>query len=146
MDLDYYWIGIKMEEWKIRQEVYHRINKDFRDDLKQFNVTIDDEIINNAYLYFTETDVGWIYPAKSYMVGICYAKWLSEHFDGEPIDYLNEEDLLYGNDPYFVPYNKDKETYDKLLSLIGGWNFNQHIGIVPDVKEYFNEEFMIENF
>jgi hypothetical protein len=145
MDLDYYWIGIKMEEWKIRQEVYHRINKDFRDDLKQFNVTIDDEIVNNAYLYFTETDVGWIYPAKSYMVGICYAKWLSEHFGEEPIHYLNQDDLLYGNDPYFVSYSKDKETYDKLLSLIDGWNFNQHIGIVPDVKEYFNEEFMIEN-
>ena len=58
---------------------------------------------------------------------------------------MNEEDLLYGNDPYFVSYNKDRETYDKLLSLIGGWDFNQSIGIVPDVREYFNEEFMIEN-
>jgi hypothetical protein len=145
MDLDYYWIGIKMEEWKIRQEIYHRINKDFKDDLKQFNVTIDDEVVNNAYLYFTETDVGWIYPAKSYMVGICYAKWLSENFGGEPIHYLNQDDLLYENDPYFVSYSKDKVTYDELLSKIGGWNFNQYIGIVPDVKEYFNEEFMIEN-
>jgi hypothetical protein len=79
------------------------------------------------------------------MVGICYAKWLSEQFGKEPIDYLNEEDLLYGNDPYFVTYDKDKVTYDEILSKIGGWNFKFE-GMVPDVKEYFNEEFMIENF
>jgi short subunit fatty acids transporter len=34
---------------------------------------------------------------------------------------------------------------DEILSKIGGWNFKFE-GMVPDVKEYFNEEFMIENF
>jgi hypothetical protein len=134
-----------MKEWKIRQEIYHRLNTEYSDDLSLHHIEMTENVVENAIRYFNERDIGWIYPSKSYMVGICYAKWLSEQFGKEPIDYLNEEDLLYGNDPYFVSYSKDKETYDKLLSLIDGWNFNQHIGIVPDVKEYFNEEFMIEN-
>ena len=142
MGLNYYWIGI-MQDWKIRQEIYHRLHRDHRDDLNKFDIEISDNIVENAVRYFTETDVGWIYPAKSYMVGICYAKWLSDEFGEDPLVYLNEPNLLYDNDPYFVPYNQDKLTYDKVLEQIGGWNFNEFIGIVPDVKEYFLEEFLI---
>jgi hypothetical protein len=132
-----------MKEWKIRQEVYHRINQVFDDDLNTKEIVLSDDITNNAVRYFTEKDIGWIYPAKSYMVGICYARWLSEYFGGDPIDYLDDADLLYGNDPYFVRYTDNSTIYNQILEVIGQWQFDTSQGMVPDVRQYFDEEFMI---
>lgn len=131
-----------MEEWKVRQEIYHRLNKDHSDDLNDKHVEISNNVVGNAIRYFTERGIGWIYPAKSYMVGICYAKWLSEEFGGTAIDYLNDPDLLYGNDPYFLEYSKDPETYHKILNNIT-WQFDESSGMVPDVRSYFEQEFML---
>ncbi len=132
-----------MKVWKIRQEVYHRINQVFDDDLNTKEIVLSDDITNNAVRYFTEKDIGWIYPAKSYMVGICYARWLSEYFGGDPIDYLDDADLLYGNDPYFVRYTDNSTIYNQILEVIGQWQFDTSQGMVPDVRQYFDEEFMI---
>jgi hypothetical protein len=132
-----------MEEWKIRQEIYHRLNTEFDDDLNTKEIVMTNDIIGNAVRYFNDRDIGWIYPAKSYMVGICYARWLSEEFGGDPLEYLEDPDLLYGNDPYFVQYSADPASYHEVLNSIGGWDFDQNSGMVPDVKEYFNDEFMI---
>jgi hypothetical protein len=133
-----------MEDWKIRQELYHRLNTVHDDDLNDKNIEITDNVVADAVRYFTEKDIGWIYPSKSYMVAICYAKWLSEEFGGNPIDYLNDIDLLFGNDPYFLTYDEDTVTYNQILDCIGGWQFDQTIGYVIDVKKYFIEEFMID--
>lgn len=132
-----------MNDWKIRQEIYHRLNTEFDDDLKTKDVQISDDVVNNAIRYFTDRNIGWIYPAKSYMVGICYARWLSEYFGGNPIEYLNEEDLLFGNDPYFKTYSSNKDIYDQILYTINHWKFDETTGLVPDVKKYFLEEFML---
>ncbi len=132
-----------MNDWKIRQEIYHRLNTEFDDDLKTKDVQISDDVVNNAIRYFTDRNIGWIYPAKSYMVGICYARWLSEYFGGNPIEYLNEEDLLFRNDPYFKTYSSDKDIYDQILYTINHWKFDETTGLVPDVKKYFLEEFML---
>jgi hypothetical protein len=112
--------------------------------LNSQDIEITDNVILNAVRYFKERDIGWIYPSKSYMVGICYAKWLSEEFGGEPMEYLNDESILYHNDPYFVTYNEDKQTYDEIMKKIDGWDFKTE-GMVSDVREYFDKEFMIEN-
>ena len=132
-----------MNEWKVRQEVFHRLNKVHDDDLNDKDVILSNDIINNAVLYFTDTNIGWVYPAKSYMVGICYARWLSDEFGDTPFYYLNDPMLLYGNDPYFVQYESASEIYNNILEKIGGWNFDQLSGLVPDVKEYFLKEFLI---
>jgi hypothetical protein len=132
-----------VNDWKIRQEIYHRLNTEFDDDLKTKDVQISDDVANNAIRYFTDRNIGWIYPAKSYMVGICYARWLSEYFGGNPIEYLNEEDLLFRNDPYFKTYSSDKDIYDQILYTINHWKFDETTGLVPDVKKYFLEEFML---
>jgi hypothetical protein len=133
-----------MEDWKIRQELYHRLNTVHDDDLNDKNIEITDNVVTDAVRYFTEKDIGWIYPSKSYMVAICYAKWLSEEFGGNPVDYLNDIDLLFGNDPYFVIYDEDAVTYNQILDCIDGWKFDQTKGMVPDVRKYFIEEFMID--
>jgi hypothetical protein len=133
-----------MEEWKIRQEIYHRTTTVYSDDLSQFKIEITDSIVEDAVRYFNTKDIGWIYPAKSYMVGICYARWLSDEFGNTPDHYLNDPMLLYGNDPYFVEYCNASEIYNSILEKIGGWNFDQLSGLVPDVKEYFLKEFLID--
>ena len=133
-----------MEDWKIRQDLYHRLNTVHDDDLNDKNIEITDNVVADAVRYFIEKDIGWIYPSKSYMVAICYARWLSEEFGGNPINYLNDIDLLFGNDPYFLTYDEDSATYDQILDCIGGWQFDQTIGYVTDVKKYFIKEFMID--
>ena len=132
-----------MKEWKVRQEIYHRLHKEHSDDLSKFDIEITENVVEDAVRYFKTRDIGWVYPSKSYMVGICYAKWLSKEFGGNPMDYLVEPDLLHGNDPYYVEYDRDKETYDGILNIIG-WGFDESLGLVPDVKEYFKDEFMLD--
>lgn len=131
-----------MEDWKVRQEIYHRVHQEHSDDLNDKHVEVSDNIVGNAIRYFKERDVGWIYPAKSYMVGICYARWLAENFGGRPVEYLEDPDLLYGNDPYFVEYSRDPRTYHQILNAVG-WHFDDSQGMCPDVKQYFKEEFML---
>lgn len=131
-----------MEDWKVRQEVYHRLNKEHGDDLNTKDITISENIVDEAVDYFFTKNKGWVYPAKSYMVGICYSKWLAERFGETPFDYLNNPNLLYANDPYFVPYSEDKETYDKILEKVS-WGFKKDSGMVSDVWTYFQAEFLL---
>lgn len=133
-----------MEDWKVRQEIYHRMNTAYSDDLKNFKIEITNDTVADAVRYFNTRDIGWVYPAKSYMVGICYARWLSTEFGNTPIYYLNDPMLLYGNDPYFIEYYKDSATYNDILTQINGWSFDESLGLVPDVKEYFLKEFLID--
>ena len=130
-----------MKDWKIIQEVYHRLNPEHTDDAENFDIVISEDIVNNAVKYFQTTDIGWIWPAKSYMVGICYAKWLSEIYGGDPFEYLEEPDLLYGNDPYYVSYSTDPNTYHLVLNQIDSWEFDSNAGVVPQVRHYFDLEF-----
>jgi hypothetical protein len=132
-----------MLEWKVRQEIYHKLNTGHDDDLSLHNIELTENIIHNAIKYFTTTELGWVYPAKSYVVGICYAKWLKQYFAEDFYDALNDSNLLFGNDPYFVPYEKDKNTYDTILNNIG-FDFDETLGIIPDIKKYFIEEFLID--
>jgi len=128
-----------MKEWKIKQEIYHRLNPEHTDDLKNFDVKIINNIIDNAISYFKVTDIGWVYPAKSYVVGICYARWISEDFNEDFYEILNDQDLLHGNDPYFVKYMDDKQTYDIIIKEVG-LNFDCSKGVIPDVKKYYMQE------
>lgn len=133
-----------MEEWKVRQEIYHRLKTAHSDDLADKQVVETKDVVKDAIRYFQERDIGWLYPSKSYMVGICYARWLSEYFGGRALEYLEDPDLLFGNDPYFVQYSTDPGTYHRILLSIGGWEFDTQAGMVPDVYGYFCEEFMIK--
>lgn len=128
-----------MEVWKLKQEIFHRLNTDYDDDLKTKNVEISSDISGNAIRCFLDDTIGFIYPAKSYMVAICYAKWLEQDYGGDRYDYLNDPDLLYGNDPYFNVYNDDKIVYNTILDTVT-WDFDETIGLVPDVRKYYDAE------
>lgn len=133
---------MQKSEWKIRQEIYHRLNTDHSDDLNTKDVEMSGNIVGNAVRYFHERDIGWIYPAKSYMVAICYSRWLAREFGGRPVEYLDDPELLFKNDPYFVEYSRNPQIYHQILNQIG-WEFDESDGMVPDVYQYFREEFML---
>ena len=127
-----------MKEWKIRQEIYHRLHKQYTDDLNVVEIHFTDSIVEDALKHFHEHVDKWIYPAKSYFVAICYASWIAEDFGEDFYQLLDDDTLLAGNDPYFVPYSKDKNTYDEILREIQ--LPLSRTGMVPDVKEYYDEE------
>jgi hypothetical protein len=132
-----------MKEWKIKQEIFHRLNVNHDDDLSLHNVEINDDVVGCAIKYFLENSQGWVYPSKSYVVAICYARWISEEYNEDFYQLLNDEELLYKNDPYFKTYAEDPDTYDKIITAVG-LKFNEDSGIIPDVKKYYRMEFSYE--
>lgn len=131
-----------MQEWKIKQEIFHRLNKDHRDDLTQVDIVLTENIVEDALRHFNEKVGEWIYPSKSYFVAICYAHWISQDYNEDFYTLLDDRLLLAGNDPYFVPYSEDKETYDKILTKV---SFPLDMtGMVSDVREYYDEEIGFE--
>ena len=131
-----------MKEWQVKQEVYHRLNKYHTDDLNKVEIVFDDNqevIIKNAIRHFNEKVDEWLYPAKSYVVAICYAHWISRDFDEDFYDLLNEPMLLAGNDPYFQTYDSSKEIYDSILNNID-WPLMVIHGMVRDIKGYYDVE------
>jgi hypothetical protein len=129
------------KEWKIRQALYHKLNSDYTDDLKKVKIEINKNIVENAVRYFFNEDIPFIYPSKSYVVAICYAYWLSKDFGEDFYELLDDNNLLYGNDPYFKTYSEDTKTYDEILKKVMPLDENK--GIVPDIKNYYMAEFFI---
>ena len=129
-----------MKEWKARQSAYHLTASLFKDDLNNIEtVWRPDTVVEDALRHFEEYVDEWIYPAKSYVVAICYAYWLGKDFKEPFFQALNDDELLFNNDPHFVPYWHDEETYDTILDKM---NFDQTKGMVPDIYEYYKEEML----
>lgn len=133
-----------MQEWKVRQDIYHRLHKEHNDDLNNVKIRTEDDVVTWAVKHFNERVDEWVYPAKSYFVAICYANWLADDFKEHFLHVLGDPDLLYGNDPYFVPYNLDtRGTYLRIISQI---DFPLKMkGMVPDVYDYYRKEMMLDN-
>lgn len=135
-----------MKEWQALQEIYHRLNNDadFRDDLNKVDIVITEDVVADAVRHFYQRVDEWIYPSKSYFVAICYAYWIHHDFGDDFYETLNDPMLLYCNDPYFVPYSSDEDTYDQIIKHLDiSSNINAklpQVGMVPDVKEYYEEE------
>lgn len=130
-----------MQEWKIRQQYYHMLHQGkYDDDLNEVEIVMTDNVVEDAVRHFNEYIDRWIYPSKSFVVAICYATWISEDFDENFIDVLNDPELLMCNDPYFVPYSTDPTTYTAILDAIGG--DVKMAGMVPDIRRYYESEIL----
>ena len=128
-----------MQEWKVNQEIFHRLNKELRDDLSDVEVLTSVNVKEEALRHFHKYVEDWIYPAKSFVVAYCYAYWISMDFGEDFWDLLNDPDLLYGNDPHFVTVDQDEEgVYDFLFDNVD-WPIPM-TGMVPDIREYYEEE------
>ena len=135
-----------MQDWKVKQKIYHKLNREHDDDLNNVDIEISEDIVNNAIRYFREKDVGWIYPAKSYMVALCYAFWIMEDYDENFYDVLKDPELL-PLDPYFVPYKEDSNTYNEIIGIVFANNKGilKMEGMVPDVRKYYDAELGLES-
>ena len=132
-----------MQEWKVRQKAFHHMVTEHADDLNKVDIIIDEEIINNAIMHFYEKVDIWLYPAKSYAVAICYAKWISEDFNEDFFAALDDVDLLFNNDPYFKRYTTDPDVYHAILDIVlEDWDESR--GMVPDIRKYYEEEMMFD--
>jgi hypothetical protein len=140
-----------MQEWKARQQAFHHMNTDYSDDLNNVDIVWrPNNVVEDAIRHFEEYVDEWIYPAKSFVVAICYAKWLSEDYGEDFYELLRDKDLLAGNDPYFVKYNDSPlvyDTYNKILNRLGYFdNYwsrdSSEMGMVPDIRKYYEEEMM----
>ena len=127
-----------MKDWKVKQEVYHRLNKEYSDDLNKVDIVISDKVEEDALRHFFEYVDEWIYPSKSYAVAFCYAYWISQDFDEDFWQLLNDPMLLAGNDPYYKTYDESPEVYDYLFDHVD-WPIPMK-GMVPDIKEYYDAE------
>lgn len=130
---------MEIREWKIKQEIYHRLNTEHTDDLNKVDIVITQNIKEDALRHFFEYVNEWIYPAKSYAVAFCYAYWISQDYPNEDFYLLlNDPDLLHGNDPYFKTYKEDPDTYNYIMDKV---KFPiPMLGMVPDIKEYYDAE------
>jgi len=139
-DIKDYWIGMK--KWRTASQVYHLLTREYSDDLNKMEVTWTEEnIVNDAVLHFTEYVDETIRPAKTYFVAICYAYWLSQDFDENFFELLNDQYLLAENDPHFIQYLLDIKTYDEILKKV---KFPLEMtGMVPDVRKYYEDEFKL---
>lgn len=141
-----------MKEWKIRHEIFHRIfkNIDLGDDLSGYNIIFENEphlIIKRALEYpFSQDSKNLYYPGKSYAVALIFAKLLEKEFNENFYEVLDDEFLLYKNDPYFKPYSKDKFIYDSIIKLFPfDLIFDKNINSdnLKKTIEYFYKEFLL---
>ena len=127
-------------DWKYRRKLSYLIN-DFNDTGLDYTVkkySSDEELVNEIVDFFISGSK-LIYPAKSYFVAIVYAKLLEEHFNENFYDCLNYKELL-PDDYFFVPYNRNRNVYNAVLSKIGD---PLEYKAAEKTKEYFYQEFLI---
>ena len=128
-------------DWKYRRKLSYLIN-DFNDTGLDYTVkkySSDEELVNEIVDFFISGSK-LIYPAKSYFVAIVYAKLLEEHFDENFYDCLSDKELL-PDDYFFVPYNRNRNVYNAVLSKIGD---PLEYKAAEKTKEYFYQEFLLD--
>lgn len=128
-------------DWKYRRKLSYLIN-DFNDTGLDYTVKkygSDEELVNEIVDFFISGSK-LIYPAKSYFVAIVYAKLLEEHFDENFYDCLSDKELL-PDDYFFVPYNRNRNVYNAVLSKIGD---PLEYKAAEKTKEYFYQEFLLD--
>jgi hypothetical protein len=126
--------------WKEYQQLYQLLVTEHPDDFSNMEIVEEDELVHNALKYFDQATFPLIYPAKSYAVAIIYAYKIKEVYGVPVLTTLDDPDLFLGQDPYFVPYSADKETYaDIIAHLQDRPNFLQE-GWAPQTVKYFEME------
>lgn len=144
---------MSMKEYKIRQDVYHKITEigDYTDgtDYTVLELSTGD-LVESILDHFTKEQPDLIYPTKSYFVAIIYSKLLGVHFNEQFYTALNDPDLLYGNDKFFVPYSEATLVYDTVIRRLpwfplGNCGFNDSLSQVVSTIDYFNKEFSIDS-
>lgn len=103
---------------------------------------VDYHNIAETVIDFFKTESKLIYPAKSYFVAIIYAYLGGIYFNQNFYVLLNYEHLL-PDDRFFVPYLKDKATYDKIIEAIDPFYMLHAYESIKTTEAYFKQEFLL---
>lgn len=141
-----------MKKYKLAQNIYHRttLSDDYISDMNYVETNLDDPgLVEDICAYFVRSSP-LKFPAKSFAVAIIYAKLISKYFEEDFFDLLSDDELLYGNDKYYFPYNssmKVRSIYDKVISFLEKqklWDFEKNSNTnVMQTIEYFYKEFLL---
>lgn len=133
-----------LAEWKIHQELYHRLTPEHMDVIPEDDVGEMDRVtlISTTLDMASGEEHRSLWPAKSYLVAFLYATWLEDAYGGSWKEYLDDTELLYGNDPYFVPYSDEPEFYD-LLHVHCVTTYESPVN--KDIRKYFELEMLGED-
>ena len=126
--------------YKEYQQLYDSLVTEHPDDFANMQIVEDPELVENALHYFKEATWPLIYPAKSYAVAIIYATKLNEIYGIDIETILSDEDLFLGQDPYFVPFGKDPETYREIMHRLESVPDWINSGWAPQSVEYCLKE------
>jgi hypothetical protein len=127
----------EQKEWKMWQQVYNSLVTDHSDDRKYHKLEYSSEKVENAFFYLNEKADYGIYPAKSRIIAIIYATMLEKVYGEDFYEVLNDPDLLYGQDDFFVPYLEDMDTYDAIIERLKTMPDWLEMGWAPKTVEYF---------
>lgn len=133
-----------LKDHKLRQEMFHRLEKieDINQKYDLYENISNEKLIIQITEYFTRCQFILQYPAKSYAVAIIYSKLLEDYFNIPFLESLNDPELLYNNDHFFVPYIEAHQIYDEVLNKIS-LNFNINLPQITKTIEYFKKEFYL---
>ena len=143
-----------MKEWHIRHQIFHQFfnNSDIGDDLNSEIIIEEYEdniIIQRALEYPHKQTKELYYPGKSYAIAVTFAKLLEHHFGEDFYTSLNDELLLYGNDPYYKTYSESKHIYDQIIKdfpfEILFSEYQECSANYKKTQEYFLKEFLIHD-
>jgi hypothetical protein len=142
---------LRLTEWKLRQWVYHRTQKDQIHDWLDKKSTgwiedphIEDQaLIEEVLRHFRQDVADLIYPAKSYMVAIVYSKILADTFGEDLKTLLSDSDLLGGLDPWFQPYPNKKFVYDAIFEQLETDFLSSPPWQVRETIQYCRQEFLL---
>lgn len=135
--------------WKERQHMYHRKAHvvDIHNAEQQIFIDMtNDELCKWAIEYFKRDFNCCIYPAKSFSVAYIYAVLIKEVFEPQTplIELLRDPYLLYGNDPFFEPYNDETSfIYEQMIQEVGNdiYGTNQSNATI----EFFRKEMLLSD-
>lgn len=136
-----------VSDHKIRQQLYHHLNpnpSDLNIDVPVIERT-DTDLALHVIDYFTNSGHEIEYPAKSYAVAVIYAYLLEKYFN-VPVDTsLKDPNLLFGNDPHYVPYQENPDVYDIAMRVltIDCDGLPYYLPQVRATVDYFDQEFFI---
>lgn len=126
----------------IRRFNYDIIGKNFDDiNLPSKYEYQDDDTLVKQIVDFFKNGSDLIYPAKSFFVGIVYAKCMEVTYNEDFYKMLDDPTLLF-DDKYFIRYKDAQDIYDQVIEQID----LDHILELPSTQktvEYFQKEFTI---
>ena len=137
-----------MKEYTYRRTVFYQLhaNHDWQDDHDNFDIKIrpdNSNVVEDAVSYLKTGEPHTHFPGAARAVAVAAAYLVAENFNENFYDVLNDKNLMHDNDPYFLPYSEDKETYDKIIEKVGN-DINWDSFRMGLTKKLILEEYLLD--